>query len=182
MKQAIYYFVIFTALVGFGGCAAKKLPFDYDPAYDTSRLSSFTLRVDEAAKPDPLNEERIRSAIEKELFSKGYEEASALGDFTVLYGMILYKDRPSPITFGIGLGGISGNFAGSLSTAITPKHDEVSLFVRMADPKTNRIFWSSSITKKWSADPYKRREIIREAISQMLGRFPARGQKTEVEK
>ncbi len=182
MKRMIFPLVLFAALAGLGGCSTKNIPLDYDPSYDTSRLASFTLKADETAGPDPLDKERIESAIEKLLFSKGYEEASALGDFTVLYGMKLYKDRPSPVTFGIGLGGISGNFAGSVSTAITPKRDEISLFVRMVDPKTRLVFWSASVTKEWSTDPAKRRQIIEEAITQTVGLFPARGEKMEVGK
>lgn len=183
MKKAFIPVLFVVTVLLFGGCAAKKLPFDYDPAYDTRPLQSFTLVPEKSAKPDPINDERIRNAIESALFAKGYEEASALGDFTVLYGMKLYKNRPSPITFGIGLGGISGNFGGGISTSITPKHDEISLFVRMVDPKTKRVFWSASNTKKWSAeDPLKRQEIIKEAIMQMLRYFPGRGQKPEVDR
>ena len=167
----------------FGGCAAKNRLYDYDPSYSTRGLESFTLVAEKAAKPDPLNDERIRSAIENSLFAKGYEEASALGDFTVMYGMRIYKNRPDPITFGIGLGGISGNFGGSISTSITPKHDEISLFVKMVDPKTKKVFWSASVTKKWSlADPVKRKEIIDAAVEEMLRSFPKRGYDMEVTK
>jgi len=163
-----------------GGCGTKRIPFDYDPAYDTKELVSFTPVAEREAMPDPINSERIREAIEKALFEKGYEEASELGDFTVMYGMKLYKDRPSPITFGIGLGGISGNFGGSLSTSITPKHDEISLFIRMVDPKTGRVFWSSSVTKKWEgSDPANKEAIIEEAVERMLRHFPVRGREME---
>lgn len=170
--------LLILGVVLFGGCSAKKLPFDYDPSYDTQKLVSFTMQAEKEAMPDPLNSERIKEAIEGVLFEKGYEEASALGDFTVMYGMKIYKNRPSPITFGIGLGGISGNFGGSISTSITPKHDEISIFIRMVDPKTKRVFWSSSVTKKWNgSDPGKREEIIDEAVRQMLQYFPKRGRK-----
>ncbi len=170
--------LLLLGAIVFSGCSAKKPPFDYDPSYDTQKLASFTLQAEKEATHDPLNSDRIKEAIEKALFEKGYEEASALGDFTVMYGMKIYKNRPDPVTFGIGLGGISGNFGGSIFTSVTPKHDEISLFVRMVDPKTKKVFWSSSVTKKWKGfDPAKREETIDEAVRQMLQYFPKRGRK-----
>ncbi len=178
MKKVSIATILLFAALWWSGCATKRLPFDYDPSYDMQKLASFTLQAEKEAIPDTLNSDRIKEAIEKVLFEKGYEEASALGDFAVKYGMKIYKNRPDPVTFGIGLGGISGNFGGSIFTSVTPKHDEISLFVRMVDPKTKKVFWSSSVTKKWKgSDPIKREETIDEAVRQMLQYFPKRGLK-----
>ncbi len=171
-------FIFLTALAAliFTGCALKAPPYDYDPNFDTSRLETFTIRADPSLRPDPINDERIRAAVEDTLFKKGYSEASDLGDFTVLYGMKILKNRPSPVTFGIGIGGVSGNIAGSISTAITPKRDEISLSIKMVDPKTKRVFWSAKATKEWSSlTPKQKSEVIEKEIGKLLFYFPKKG-------
>ncbi|MCF6201945.1 MAG: DUF4136 domain-containing protein [Hydrogenimonas sp.] len=167
---------LFTAIL-FSGCASKVNPFDYDPAFDTSRLETFTLKEEPSAASSVIEAERIRGAIERVLFAKGYSEASDLGDFTVLYGVRILKNRPSPITFGLGIGGISGNFAGSISTAITPKHDDAIISIKLVDPATNRIFWSGSVTKNYSGlNPSQKDAAIQEAVDEILLPFPKRGE------
>ncbi len=171
-------FAIVALLVSsiFSGCALKAPPYDYDPNFDTSRLETFTLRTDPNMRPDPINDERVRAAVEDTLFKKGYSEASDLGDFTVLYGLEILKNRPSPVTFGIGIGGISGNIAGSISTAITPKQDEILLSLKMVDPKTKRVFWSAKATKGWSnLTPKQKSEVIEKEIGKLLSHFPKKG-------
>ncbi len=159
------------------GCAAKEVPVDFDPAYPVQRLGSFSLEAEVGRGPDPLNAQRIARAIETALLAKGYEAYSEGGDFIVRYGMELRRKVPAPVTIGLGLGGVSGNVAGSLSTAITPRHDEILLTLRMVDPATKRVFWSSSVRKRWkSLEAASREAVIREAVDEMLAAFPRRGE------
>ncbi|WP_456403457.1 DUF4136 domain-containing protein [Hydrogenimonas sp.] len=166
-----------TLLVLLGGCAAKEVPVDFDPAYPVQRLESFTLEAEVGGPPDPLNDQRLREAVEEVLLAKGYKAYSEGGDFIVRYGMELRRKVPGPVTIGLGFGGIFGNVGGSLSTAMTPRHDEALFTLRMIDPATKRVFWSASVRKAWKESRAAwRRQVIDEAVREMLATFPARGE------
>src|ERR1041385_2547803 len=73
-----------------GGARAQSVQTDYDRAFDFSKLKSFAFARQERGPNDPLvanplNDRRIRTALDSQLVAHGYTSDSSGPDFLVAY-------------------------------------------------------------------------------------------------
>lgn len=157
------------------GCAQEaRVKVDSDPTADFSRYKTYTWAYG-AAPPgiNPLNYQRIKTAIDRELASRGYTQSQS-GDFAVGF-TIGGREKVEVTNFGTYGGFFPGYGAGFgrgwASNVDVRNITEGILAIDFYDLQTKRPVWHGQATKVISsegADP----EDIDQAVSSLLARFP----------
>ncbi|WP_201352750.1 DUF4136 domain-containing protein [Hydrogenimonas urashimensis] len=163
-------------MLAFVGCSGKGPSVDYDPSFEASKFSTFSVSESSGSNIDPLNSQRIRSAIVGNLRTKGYRYADK-GDFTALYDVYVVKDVPSNFSFGFGIGSYSWHHGGgSVGATVTPSSDQVEIRIHMYDPNDKKVFWSAKVAKKIPDfnSPKSRESFFNAVVDQLLKDFPTR--------
>ena len=175
MNRVFWYLLVFATLF-LGGCASSAPSIDYDPAFDTSRLTTFGVAKERSPLCE-LDDERIEAAIVEALEAKGYRfKKKSPHDFQALYRVETFHDIPSNFSFGLGIGGGSWKHGGvEVGTSLTPHHDEIALRIDMVRPGDHRIFWSGRIrtTLPPLRTPKERESFYRKTVVEILKRYPA---------
>jgi hypothetical protein len=157
------------------GCSSK-VDTDYDPAYQTALLKTFAI-VENVKGADTLDDERIREAITREMEQKGYTAVSQdAADFHISFLSRFEKDVPSNVSFGFGVGTFSSGVGGSVGTTRNVTNDKETLLINMVDPKTQKIFWRSEVSKKRRdfKSPQARSDYFNKLVASLVKEFPAR--------
>lgn len=157
-----------------GGCAGKKATVDYDPDYAISKLRTYAVSKVQPDDMSPIDAERISNALDETLSEKGYVKSGSGSDFNASFRFRFYEDVPSNVSFGIGVGGVSGSTGVGVGASKQLRHDEAVLEIRMTDTVSQKTFWSASYRTKVNADapPGKRDTRIKETVKSMLESFP----------
>ncbi len=155
-----------------------------------------------AAAPEvvnPLNEQRIRAAIEEQLENKGYRRVSIdQADFVVAFtlgarervrvqqyyndlGYGYYGYHRGFGRFGRGIGGFGRGFDGFGSSVSVRTFTEGILVVDIFENTAKEAIWHGSATKRLSRDDGTR-GLIDEAVAVLLAEFPDRDAMVEVMK
>lgn len=178
---------IITALIWLTvtGCATIQVSQDYDPATDLSGLRTFDwvsakqpregdLRID-----NPLQDQRIRKAVDRVLTEKGFHRTDAPdATFKVRY-QYLVRDRVDGggggVQFGIGSFGSRGGIAIGTGTG-TPLRTvaEASLVIDILDPSARTLLWRGTGTWKPGNydDPTAAEAAIDAVVAKILAPFP----------
>lgn len=181
MKSHLMIGALMLALVG---CAATlRVDSDFDASAEFGHFHSFAwIREDpliqSAASPtriSPLNQRRIRQAIEAELARKGFEMASdrTAADFVVSYTVgardrIEVNNYPAPFIWN----GLWGRRYYAPPTELQA-YQEGQLAIDIFDGKTHQPVWHGSATKRITdADRKDARRQIDAAVQAILARFP----------
>jgi len=176
-KRYLYTTIVSWMAIMFviAGCAGSSPTVDYNPAFATKTLHTFSVSENRGSNIDPLNSERIRRAIAANLESKGYRPAQAgSGDFIAHYDVYVVEDVPSNFSFGFGIGGYGSHGGGSVGTSVTPTSDKVEIRIDMYDPKSGKVFWNAKVVKSIpDFDSPESREIFwNEVVVKLLETFP----------
>ena len=154
-----------------------------------------------AASPDvvnPLNEQRIRTAVEEQLQNKGYRQVSIeQADFVValtLGARERVRVQQYYNDFGYGYYGYHHGFSrfsrfnrfgrgfnGYGSSVTVRTFTEGTLVLDIFENTEKEAIWHGSATKRLSRD-HGTRELIDEAVSALLAEFPDRDAMAEVTK
>ena len=171
-----------TALVAFSlACASTRVTHDYDVNADFSSFATFAWMpqpqemAGDARVDNPLIAERVRSAIERTLTSKGYRPTSeTTPDFFVGYYLSL-EQKLDVYTidnyYGRGRYGRWG--AASFETHVN-QYDEGTLVIDIVDAEAGRLVWRGSGSRRISKSPtpQKSTQRVNEAVEAILARFP----------
>ena len=148
---------------------------------------------------NPLNEQRIRAAIEEQLENKGYRRVSIdQADFVVAFtlgarervrvqqyynnlGYGFYGYHRGFGRFGRGFGGFGRGFDGFGSSVSVRTFTEGILVVDIFENTAKEAIWHGSATKRLSRDD-EPRGLIDEAVAVLLAEFPDRDAMVEVMK
>ena len=148
---------------------------------------------------NPLNEQRIRAAIEEQLENKGYRRVSIdQADFVVAFtlgarervrvqqyyndlGFGYYGYHRGFGRFGRGIGGFGRGFDGFGSSVSVRTFTEGILVVDIFENTAKEAIWHGSATKRLSRDDGTR-GLIDEAVAVLLAEFPDRDAMVEVMK
>jgi len=158
------------------GCS-KSAKTDFDPAFHTNALSTFAIVHKSKEGYDTLNDERIRDAITREIEKKGYSTAPEdAADFHVTFQTRIDEDVPSNVSFGFGFGSYSSGLGTSVGTSHNPTDDKENLLINMVDPKTEKTFWRTSLSRDVQEfkTPQERSAYFDKTVAAMLKDFPAK--------
>ena len=153
--------------------SAQDISYDYDKSADFSRFKTYAW-VPGHNLPDELNNQRIVSAIDRQLAAKGLRrvDANASPDVLVAYHALFDKD--------VEIRGFSSGWAGyrfGAHRSGTARVEEVvvgTLAVDVIDARTRTIVWRGMATKDVDvkADPEKRDKNINKAAEKLFKHYP----------
>ncbi len=158
------------------GCS-HKVDTDFDPAYKTELLKTFSIVHKSKGGADTLDDERITAAITRELERKGYRPVpKEAADFHVAFQTRLEEDVPSNVSFGFGFGTYSSGVGTSVGTTHNVSSDKEHIDISMIDPQTKKTFWRASESRKYRRfkTPQARSDYFDKIIASMLNAFAAR--------
>ena len=164
---------VWAAALLFIGCSGGGPTVDYDPDFDPSRLNRFGVMKAPGSRVDPLDAQRIESAVAGNLTAKGYRHDDPV-DFVARYSVTVLKDVPSNLSFGFGLGSWGHNGGASVGTSVTPSVDKMAISIDMVDPQSDRVFWSASENETMPdfKTPEDRRRFFNAVVYRLLKNYP----------
>ena len=190
-------------VLSMSACAAQlKSSVDVADHAEFGELKTYAWITDQpffasnAASPEvinPLNEQRIRTAVEQQLQNKGYRQVSIdQADFVVAFTLGA-RDRVRVQqyynNFGYNyhgyhrgfsrFGRFGRGFGGFGSSVSVRTFTEGTLVVDIFENAKNEAIWHGSATKRLSRDNGTR-ELIDEAVMTLLAEFPDRDEVFEV--
>jgi len=153
---------------------AQKVVTDYDHSVQFEKYHTYSWG--HVHSTDPLFEDRIRSAVDHELQSKGWQMVETGGD-TMLTAVLISKHQPEYTTFYDGLGGHWGwhGWGGmGLSTTTVTKVPVGTLIVDIYDCSTEHLIWRGEASDQLSDKPDKDTKRLEKAVAKMFAKFPPR--------
>jgi len=167
-------------LVCFGlALMAQDVTFNFDQSADFSKYKTYKwVEIKDAAAPDQLTDQQIKSAIDAELTKKGLSKSDS--DDANLYigyqlGLSQEKQLNSFSTGGAGWG-YGARWGGGMqtTTATTSTINIGALVLDMYDPPAKQLVWRGKATKTIDANakPDKRQKNLAKAVAKMLKNYP----------
>lgn len=169
MKTIRYFFAAMLAILVLGGSAVgQSVTVDYDHHANFERYHTYYwLKVQ---THNPLWEQRIEDAVDKELQAKGWQKVEADGDVAITAVGSTEAEREY-VTFYDGLGGwYWGGFGTATTTPVTYRIG--TLVLDLYDAQTKRLIWRGMATKTLSNKPAKNEKGLEKAVAKMFKHFP----------
>ena len=165
---------------------AQKVSYDYDKSANFAAFKTYALK-DGTKVGQPLIDERIVNAIDKELAAKGFTKAEANPDVFVVYHVAFDKQKDIS-TFSSGYGGgygpygwgYGGGWAGGTTTTSVRDILVGTLVIDLADAKKNTVVWRGMGVKEvdTQAKPDKRDKSIANAVKKIFKNYPPKKKDT----
>jgi hypothetical protein len=180
MTVLIAAFVLAPAMV-----IAQKTSHDFDKTANFAGFKTYAFK-DGTKVGQPLIDDRIVAALEKELATKGLTKSEANPDIIVVYHVAFDKEKDIS-TYSSGYGGGYGPYGygwgggwGSTTSTTTVRDILVgTMVIDIADAKKNQIAWRGMGVKEvnTTASPEKRDKSINEAVKKILKNYPPKVKK-----
>jgi hypothetical protein len=160
-------------------CASVRVSVDYAEQEDFSTYRTFTWlprpqeRTGDYRIDNPLLDERIRSAVERNLAAKGYQQVvDRAPDFYVAYHLRI-EEKIDVYTVNRGYVDYWGYYVAVPETRVR-QYDEGSLVIDIADARKKQLTWRGVAVGRVREDPTPEQTTKRvdEAVSEILERFP----------
>lgn len=174
-------------------CSTINTSYDQDADVDFTRFRTFAWITNEPLiRPvageapgqdvyiSPIDDKRIRSAVEHELTKKGYVQAASIDQADLILSFSIGSQQkirtysvPGHYGYGYGYGGWYGG-----SDVRVKQITEGTLALQLFSLETKEAVWVGWASKRLSTsdDPD---ELIREAVEKILEPFPAQGAAAE---
>jgi uncharacterized protein DUF4136 len=159
---------------------AQKTSHDFDKTANFAGFKTYAFK-DGTKVGQPLIDDRIVAALEKELATKGLTKSEANPDVIVVYHVAFDKEKDIS-TYSSGYGGGYGPYGygwggGWGSTTSTTQVRDIlvgTMVIDIADAKKNQIAWRGMGVKEvnTTASPEKRDKSINEAVKKILKNYP----------
>lgn len=160
--------VAITLSAAAGGARAQSVQSDFDRAFDFSKLKTFAFAPQQRGPNDPLaanplNDRRIRTALDSQLVAHGYtQDSTGASDFLVAYHAAT-RARTSLDAWGYGPGRWRGG------RVDVNQYTEGTLIVDMVDPASKQLLWRGTATGTIQLKDVDKK--IREAAKKLTERF-----------
>ncbi len=175
---------LLLSLVLLAGCGGLKVSHDYDTGYDFGLVSRYAWAEPPVTKAgphtNPLNDRRIREAIDTVLPERGLRRDDRSPDLLVRYRFrVEQKERTSTVSvFGsVGNWGRHGGVSigmGAPVTSVSTPYQVGELTIDLLDAGDRRLVWRGTGRAELGgdADPAQRSQALREAIRAILAAYP----------
>lgn len=157
-------------------CSSVRVTTDHDPTVDFSRLRTFAWMERPAGVPDPfggntLVENRVVSAIERELTARGMQPTQGPADFLVAVHTAA-RDRLDVTTWpSWGYGWRGRRFWGYGERVSVSQWTEGMLIVDFVDPASKDLLWRGVAHRALDSDSGSE-ESVGETVAKLLAEFP----------
>jgi len=149
---------------------AQSVNTNYMPGTDFSKYRSYKwVSVDGAQQVDQILEQQIRSAVDKQLASKGFTKKD--GDPVDMYvGYQVAMDQEKELN----AWGAPGWRFNGMASVTTSTVDVGSLAIDVYDPAKKELVWRGAATEtvSKSGSPDKKQERLDKAMEKLLKKFP----------
>src|SRR6202011_5175666 len=160
------------SLVLAGALLAQSVKTDYDHNANFSQYKTYSW--EKVQTKDPLQVDRIKSAVNSAMAAKGMTEVASGGDVEV-FAIETTQNQQTLDTFYNGFGGGRrwggfGGFGDATTTVDTYKVG--TLVVDLFDGKTEKLIWRSSSSDTLSDNPDKNTKNLGKGVNKMFQHFP----------
>jgi hypothetical protein len=152
---------------------AQKVQTDYDHSANFSQYHTYSWGPVHSS--DPLFEQRIRDAVDRDLQAKGWQQVPDGGDVTVT-AISTKRNHAEYTTFYNGMGPGWGwrGWGGGMATT-TIQHVPVgTLVVDIYDSGSKHLVWRGEAQDTLSDKPEKNSQKLQKAVDKMFNKFPPR--------
>ena len=147
---------------------SREIKVDYDHHANFSQYKTYSWGKVETQ--NPLWDDRVKEAVDRELAKKGWTEVASGGDVTVM-AIGTTRDQPTLQTFYDGFPGWRWGGFGEATTWV--EHYEVgTLIIDMFDTRSKRLIWRGSATDTLPDKPDKAMKDLNKSVEKMFERFP----------
>jgi hypothetical protein len=161
------------SLVLAGALLAQSVKTDYDHNANFSQYKTYSW--EKVQTKDPLQVDRIKSAVNSALAAKGMTEVPSGGDVEV-FAIETTQNQQVLNTFYDGFGGgrRRGGFGGGFgdATTTTETYQVGTLVVDLFDAKTEGLLWRSSASDTLSDKADKNTKNLDKGVNKMFKHFP----------
>jgi hypothetical protein len=149
-------------------CFAREIRTDFDHHTNFSQYKTYSwAKVD---TPDPLWNDRIKEAVDRQLRAKGWNEVPSGGDVSIV-AVGTTHEKPTLQTFYDGFDGwLWSGFADA--TTYVENYTVGTLVIDMFDTNTKRLIWRGSASDVLSGKPEKDEKKVDSAVSKLFEHFP----------
>src|SRR5437899_8998696 len=166
---SIAMFFVFTA-ASFG----QQVKTDYDRSANFAQYKTYSW--EQAKTKDPLDVDRIKSAVNAALAAKGWTQVDSGGDVSVV-AMEITRNQQTLNTFYNGFGGGWGwrRFGGGgfgEATTTTETYKVGTLVVDLFDTKTKKLLWRGTSSDTLSNNSDKNIKNLDKGVEKLFKQFP----------
>lgn len=150
--------------------AAGKVTVDWDKDTNFAAYKTYTWEKGTPAK-NPLMDQRIIDAIDKQLAAKGLQkvDATANPDLIVIYHAAVGVETQLNT---MNTGGWGWRMGGGMATTTVDKIPTGQLVVDIGDAKTKKLVWLGNASDTISDNPDKVAKKINSVVQDMFKKFP----------
>ena len=169
MKLQIRFLLSIAVLLVLTSVAfSREIKVDYDHHANFSQYKTYSWGKVETQ--NPLWDDRIKEAVDRELAKKGWTEVDSGGDVTVM-AIGTARDQPTLQTFYAGFPGWRWGGFGEATTWV--EHYELgTLILDMFDSRDKKLIWRGSASDTLPDKPEKAIKDLQKSVEKMLEHFP----------
>jgi hypothetical protein len=147
---------------------SREIKVDYDHHANFSQYKTYSWGKVETQ--NPLWDDRVKEAVDRELAKKGWTEVASGGDVTVM-AIGTTRDQPTLQTFYDGFPGWRWGGFGEATTWV--EHYEVgTLIIDMFDSRDKKLIWRGSANDTLPDKPDKAMKDLQKSLEKMFDHFP----------
>jgi Domain of unknown function (DUF4136) len=160
-----------------GRLSAQEVKTDYDRSANFAQYKTYSW--EHVKTKDPLDVDRIKSAVNATLSAKGWTQVASGGDVSII-AIQMTQNEQTLNTFYDGYGGgwgwrrFGGGGFGGLgdATTTTETYQVGTLVVDLYDTKTKTLLWRGSASDTLSNNSNKNIKNLDEGVEKMFKQFP----------
>ena len=175
MKLQRVVFALLGAMILFASTSsAQQVKTDYDRNANFAQYKTFSW--EKIKTKDPLDVDRIKSAVNVTLSAKGWTQVPSGGDVSII-AIEMTHNQQTLNTFYDGYGGGWGwrGFGGGGfgdATTTTENYQVGTLVVDLFDAKTKQLLWRGSSSDTLSNNSNKNIQNLNKGVEKMFNKFP----------
>jgi hypothetical protein len=173
MKLRLTCAMFFAVLLAATTAAfSREIKTDYDHHANFAEYKTYSWAKVEM--PDPLWNDRVKEAVDRQLAAKGWTEVANGGDVSIV-AVGTTHERPTLQTFYDGFDGWRwGGFQDAIATTTVETYQVGTLVIDMFDGRTKKLIWRGSASDTVSNKPDKNIKDLDKSVKALFEHFPPR--------
>ena len=172
--QKVVFVLIGLMLLFASNASAQQVKTDYDRSTNFSQYKSYSW--EHVKTQDPLDVDRIKSAVNAALAAKGWTQVDSGGDVSIV-ALEITRDQQTLNTFYDGLGGGWGwrRFGGGgfgQATTTTETYKVGTVVVDLFDTNSKKLLWRGASSDTLSSNSDKNIKNLDKGVEKMFKQFP----------
>src|ERR1700752_2939145 len=172
MKTQKVVFLLIGMILFAGKASAQQVKTDYDRSANFGQYKTYSW--EHVKTKDPLDIDRIKSAVNAALAAKGWTLVDSGGDVSIV-AMEITQNQQTLNTFYDGFGGGwrwrgFGGFGDSTTT--TDTYQVGPLVIDLFDARAKNLIWRGSSSDTLSNNPNKNTKNLDKGVEKMFAHFP----------